>query len=383
MNGDGIQDLLIGAPGNLRRGSIAGRAALWLGRRSGLAPEPDWELVAHVNRTLLGETVARVGDLDGDGLPEFLVTSHDQNTDAKLGRVDIFRGLRRGYAGNEVFPADGVVCISGEDTQERRNLANQQKLESAASTAAESRDAMVEMREESRLRVALVGVLALVGIGTAAWLWFAQRRAREEAAKQERGRIARDLHDGLGSGVNRLQRLTELLNRAGDGSPDAPRLREDFLRTAQELGGVLDRTIWAVKPENDTLENLVTFLASYAPSLLKPHGIQCELEMSAELPAVSLHGEARQHLFLSVNEALQNSLKHADARNVCLRIASRGSEIVIEVTDDGRGIGSSAPRPGGGNGLRNMGERLRELGGTMEVSNRPEGGTRVLLKVPL
>lgn len=62
--------------------------------------------------------------------------------------------------------------------------------------------------------------------------------------------------------------------------------------TAQELGGTIDRSIWAVKPENDTLENLVNYLSACAPSLLEPHGIVCELDFPIALPGVRFRGGA-------------------------------------------------------------------------------------------
>jgi signal transduction histidine kinase len=206
--------------------------------------------------------------------------------------------------------------------------------------------------------------------------------AAASAVKSERERLARDLHDGLGSGVHRLQRLTELLERADPGS-EAQRLREDMLRTAQELSGSLDRAVWAVKPENDTLENLMSFLAAYAPSVLDPHGIECELDLPSALPARVLSGDTRQNWFFAVNEALQNVVKHAGARRACLRAIWADPWLTVIIEDEGCGRNDALDRAGGGHGLEHLRFRMSALGGSAQWSPRPRGGWRVELRAPM
>jgi signal transduction histidine kinase len=171
------------------------------------------------------------------------------------------------------------------------------------------------------------------------------------------------------------------LNRAPEGSPEAQRGREALLAAAQKLGGSMDRLIWSVQPENDTLENLVTFLADYAPTVLRPNGIACELDLSLRLPPLPLHGDMRQHLFLAVNEALHNVVKHSRATQAWLRVAWAAPWLEIGVEDDGCGLASASPRPGGGNGLKNLWARVAALHGTVGLSLRPSGGTRLAVRV--
>jgi two-component system sensor histidine kinase DesK len=203
--------------------------------------------------------------------------------------------------------------------------------------------------------------------------------------RAERRRLARDLHDGLGSGVHRLQRLTELLNQVSPDSPEAVRYRDELLRSAQELGGSLDRTIWAIKPENDTLEGFADYLAGYATCVVQSNGLAFDFDQPSDLPRRTLPGEARQHLLLAVNEALNNIMKHAHASRVRLALECNDSTLTILVEDDGRGFdrNSTTRRAMGGNGLSNLHERLQSLGGTAEIGPRPEGGTRVCLRLPL
>ena len=386
VNGDGRPDLLVGAPGWFRGPLVPGRASLWLGRQGGFRANPDWELTADLDDTRLGAVVGGAGDLDGDGLHDFVITSDRQEASRAqtlAGRIDVFRGLRAGYGAGEHFPADGTVCVAGNFTVEARNLRIQAAVSSATNTTVEVKRTLAKVHLQRQRQYWAGGSAGALLCVTALWLWRSRRRVSQEATRHERERIARDLHDGLGSGVHRLQRLTELLNQVGAGSPEALRYRDELLQTAQELGGSMDRTIWAVKPENDTLENLVSYFADYAPSVLRPNGIECELDLPATLPARTLPGDTRQHLFLAVNEALNNVVKHARARQVWLRVTWAEPWLEIVVEDDGCGMGETAARAGGGNGLKNLHARLRSVQGSAELSPRVGGGMRVVLKMPL
>ncbi len=398
VNGDGRPDLLIGAPGQPRENTMPGRVSLWLGRSDGFSPAPDWEVTADVNYTRLGGVVTGAGDLDGDGLNDFVVTSHNQTahgTTVRVGRVDVFRGLRRGYGAGEQFPADGVVCMGADHTDETRKAKAREMLVSATNSVAASARAQAQTVRQTRGRMSVIGGISFVLAVAAVWLWLNRRHVRSETARLERERIARDLHDGLGSSMHRLQRLTELLNQVETTSPRAQRYRDELIRTAQELGGSMDLTIWAVQPENDTLENLVSYLAGYAPSVLQPNGIDCELDLPATLPPRRLHGDMRQQLLLAVNEALNNVVKHSRAEHAWLRVAWREPWLQIVVEDDGCGLpddgsgqrdaggtlGAAAARPGGGNGLKNLRERLAALGGECLVSACKAGGVCVAMRL--
>jgi len=382
VNGDGIPDLLSRSSGE--NNAMPNRVFLWLGKREGFSSEPDWQLIAAEGATRMGEPMGGAGDLDGDGLDDFYVASPASTSGksaSRAGRIDVFRGLRKGYAAGEIFPADGQVCVSGDVSA--YNLHREQYEEfvnGMERSVSEARKQTLNTRMSSHRKLWVAGSLTVLMAIAALWLWRSRRRTGESARLRERERIARDLHDGLGSGVHRLQRLTELLNQVESGSPEAQRCRDELLQTAQELGGSMDRTIWAVQPENDTLENLVSYLAGYAPSVLRPYGIECELDLPAVLPPRRLHGDTRQQLFLAVNEALNNVVKHSRAKHAWLRVAWEEPWLEIVVEDDGCGFTPSTPRPGGGNGLKNLRERLATSGGDCTVRERSAGGVCVEMR---
>ena len=108
-------------------------------------------------------------------------------------------------------------------------------------------------------------------------------------------------------------------------------------------------------------------------------------------PAATLRagdpGEAAgvgQGLVLAVEEAMNNVVKHSGADEATLGLEFERTNIIITVTDNGRGLPAEIlPRRGGGHGLPNLRQRLERLGGQCEINNRPEGGLRVVLRAPV
>ena len=90
--------------------------------------------------------------------------------------------------------------------------------------------------------------------------------------------------------------------------------------------------------------------------------------------------ETKEALYRIAQEAMQNTVKHAGAENVDLRLAQENGSVALEVSDDGSGFDPSGSFPGH-LGLRSM--RATHIGGTLEIESAPGEGTRVLTRIPL
>lgn len=206
-------------------------------------------------------------------------------------------------------------------------------------------------------------------------------RAVWRVQEDERRRLARELHDGLG------QNLTALKHRLGQiGSelpPGASAVR-DKLDTALALcAGALDDTRNLSRllrpPILDDL-GLEPALRWLARSFSESSGVEAVVELG-ELP--TLDGELQTLLFRVAQEALANAARHAQARSVLLHLQQRGAELQLQVVDDGRGFEPGNAASSGGNGLGGMRERLRLHGGRLELVAAPGRGTRLRAVVPL
>ncbi len=220
---------------------------------------------------------------------------------------------------------------------------------------------------------------------------FRRLRARmvqleqQAALEKERTRIARDMHDEVGAKLTRLSLLTEM---AG-GHPDIPAAArgdvQEISETARDTIRSFEEVVWAVNPRNDTLADLVHYLCRYAEDYFDGSAVQCAFDLPPAIPSVTLPTGVRRQVFLAAKEALNNVLKHAKASRVSVQLAPGAEEIRISIEDNGCGFAPASPpkRSGGGNGLENMRERLRSIGGHFECDSQPGRGTRISLIVPV
>jgi len=176
---------------------------------------------------------------------------------------------------------------------------------------------------------------------------------------------------------------------------DAPVLGDvdQIYHTARDLTRAMDEIVWAVNPQHDTLDSLVTYLGRYAQNFLSTAGIRFRLDVPVHLPAWPLTSELRHNVFLALKEALNNVVKHAGATEARLSLEMVADGFALLLGDNGRGfavsrdqvsVSADGLRQRCGNGLSNMQRRLEEIGGVCTWDSAPGEGTRVrfVLTVP-
>jgi signal transduction histidine kinase len=209
-----------------------------------------------------------------------------------------------------------------------------------------------------------------------------QRAERWWEIEQERARVAHDLHDDLGAGLTEVNMLSSLVKSPTTSAEEKNRYLDDLTETARRMVTSLDEIVWAVNPRNDTIASLASYFGSYAQRLLDLANVACGLDVAEDLPEHPLDPKFRQEIFLAFKESLTNVLRHAQATQVWVRIAVQQHFLVVELADNGCGFDGNARRPGA-DGLANMNERLRSLGGTCEIASEPGRGTTVRLRARL
>jgi signal transduction histidine kinase len=210
-----------------------------------------------------------------------------------------------------------------------------------------------------------------------------QQLERKQAVEEERARIARDIHDELGTVLSRISMASESASlEAEPGSSQQRRLGE-ICEASRDLTRTMEQIVWAQNPVHDSIDNAASYFASFATDLLFAAGISCRLDIPLDLPSTALEAEKRHELFLVFKEALNNIIKHSSAReaHVSLRIA--GGRIVLVVEDNGCGFNPDATGTSKGNGLSNMNKRLQKLDGSARIVSVQGKGTRVEFCVPL
>jgi signal transduction histidine kinase len=183
----------------------------------------------------------------------------------------------------------------------------------------------------------------------------------ESARDQERLRLSRELHDVAGHKLTalKLNLAAAVRKDGGDSAPDlalAARLADELL---SDIRGVV-----AQMRDHDGM-NLRAAIEQLAAPLPRPK-VHVAVEPDATVETV----EQAEAVVRSVQEALTNAARHAEAENVWVVLRRAGGRLEIEVRDDGRGTGPLRL----GNGLRGMRERLQALGGDLTVARGPTGG---------
>ena len=216
------------------------------------------------------------------------------------------------------------------------------------------------------------------------------RLEQESAVERERTRIARNIHDDLGASLTRISLLTQTARR--DASTPESRQLGQIYETVRQITRSMDEIVWAVNPKNDNLDELVSYLVSYAQSFLRVAGIRCRLDLPDALPATSLTSNVRHNLYLCQKEALNNIVKHSGADEVTIVMRVVGNSFTYEIADNGRptsngnghahGHGEVRVRPG--QGLGNIAQRVAEMNGTYEfVPPTGTGGARLAITVQI
>jgi signal transduction histidine kinase len=208
---------------------------------------------------------------------------------------------------------------------------------------------------------------------------------RKQAVDAERARIARDLHDDLGSSLTQVALLSELVNTNIATRPDrASKHASEIFTTAQEMTRSLDEIVWAVDPTHDTIERFSIFLGTFMQNYARVAGLHARFDFPESLPARPLPANARHHLYLAIKEVLHNVVKHAEATEVHVALKVEPKWLTLIISDNGKGFDPAkqvfAP---GADGLRNLQSRLQQVGGTCTRESAPGKGTLVQMRVPL
>jgi signal transduction histidine kinase len=243
--------------------------------------------------------------------------------------------------------------------------------------------------------ITLAGMSLLVSVGGSVRIVEKrklQRRLKhleqERVLERERTRIAQDLHDEMGAKLCRISFLSEHARR-GDLPPNE--LQDQIVSisdTSREVLHSLDEIVWAVNPRNDTLEHVASYIGQYALEYFQMTGVQCELDIPAQLPPHPISSQTRHHLFLAAHEALTNILKHSNAIHAKIAMVSRNIEFEINISDDGKGFNAASieleqSATATGNGLNNMQQRMAEIGGDCKIESKPGHGTNIRLIISL
>ena len=227
----------------------------------------------------------------------------------------------------------------------------------------------------------------LVGLVVAAILFYLHKLRLQRLLHVERvrSRLARDLHDDMGSTLSTINILSNIALKQ---SPLEEKTSKEYMSTINnsttQMMESMDDIVWSINPVNDSLVKVLARMKEVAGSVLEPNNIDYQFHTDNAVKELNFSMEWRRDIFLVFKEALNNIVKYSKARNVSVTLKKTGKSFQLSVEDDGIGFDMNARVSAiRGNGLKNMKKRAETINGQLEVESEQGKGTRVNLTVPL
>jgi len=199
------------------------------------------------------------------------------------------------------------------------------------------------------------------------------------AQEEERRRLRRDLHDGVGP---TLASLTQRLDTVADFVKSDP---EKSIQLLHELKGQVKgtvaeirRLVYALRPPVLDEFGLVSAIQEHVAPYTGPNGLQVMFDVTKPMPPLPAAVEVAAYRITL--EAFTNIVNHADASTCRIQIKIENDSLLLEISDNGKGLTSNTHFGIGSTSIR---ERATELGGECTIENMPKGGMRVIARLPI
>ena len=206
-------------------------------------------------------------------------------------------------------------------------------------------------------------------------------QAIHEISAEEQRRIGQDLHDGLGQHLTGIAFMSKVQEQrlADKGLPEAA----DAARIVRLVNEAIHRTrelAHGLLPVFSDAQGLMSALRRWTAEVEDLFKISCRFD--CDEPVLVHDADMATHLYRIAQEAVNNAIKHGDAKNILVRLSAANSRGTLSIEDDGPGM-SQIPTKNPGMGMQIMNYRARMIGGSLQVQNAGSRGTNVICHFPL
>lgn len=213
------------------------------------------------------------------------------------------------------------------------------------------------------------------------WKDIERMRAILDTRNEERNRIARELHDEIGSSLSSIHIFSDVSEKYLSLDPGkSGEMINKIKITSQKVMENMSDLVWAINAETDSTINLVRRIRQFAISILDAKNIQFEMAAHASVESLILKTEAKKNILLILKEAINNVAKYSQATYVDISLNLKNQLLFIQIKDDGIGFD---PQETYGNGLKNIRTRCEDMNGTCEIASSKGSGTTIKATLPL
>jgi len=225
-------------------------------------------------------------------------------------------------------------------------------------------------------------LLIILGLMSITYLMYRLRLNRLMAVERIRNKVARDLHDDVGSTLSTINILSSMAKSKLLTDPvKTSEYISKITNNSQHMMEAMDDIVWSIKPDNDNMQKIVARMREYASSILEPKDIGIEFQVQAKVYDLKLKMETRRDVFLIFKEAVNNSAKYSHGSKIEIGITYENKKLGISISDNGKGF--NVQNADSGNGLGNMRKRAETLRGKFEINSEEGNGTGIRLMIPV
>jgi len=217
------------------------------------------------------------------------------------------------------------------------------------------------------------------------------REVRFAKLEKVRSRLATDLHDDIGASLTQIAILSEVVQAQSTNGVSEP--LKAISSVSNELVGTMSDIVWSINPAKDHLRDLTQRMRRFASDVLSAKGIGLHFDAPDADKEIIIGTNLRREVFLIFKETVNNIVKHSGARQVQIELKISGEELILEISDDGKGFalsetaastnGSLTNDKAGGNGILSIRRRASEMNGELTIGSEIGKGTTVTLRLPL
>lgn len=205
-----------------------------------------------------------------------------------------------------------------------------------------------------------------------------ERMARFLSEEKLRSKIARDLHDEMGSTLTSINVLSKVAMQSRHVNKDVVKYLQKIKDNSGKMMESMSDIVWAINPMNDSIEQVLIRMKEFAAELLEPARINYYFRTSGVLDKSLLNLEQRKDLYMIFKEALTNAVKYSAATEINITLTNNEHMLQLQVTDNGCGFNSS--QQFSGNGLKNMHSRALAMQARLTINAIENTGTSITLQ---
>ena len=194
--------------------------------------------------------------------------------------------------------------------------------------------------------------------------------------EEERRRISREMHDDIGAGLTRITMMSELAKNKKDNKIEL----NEIALTGRKIVTSLSEIIWSMQPSNNNLEQLFIHIKEQLSELLEYTDINYSINFPENFINQNLDSNTTRNIILMCKEVAHNAVKYSQCTSLVFSIKIIEKSLLIDIADNGIGFDINAKKSG--NGLNNIGYRLKQINATVSTISNHQG-TSFIFNIPI